>query len=178
MLIVAESAGAAVHSCNVTIKGLQRFGRLLNPVKSQLVPTQRMVYSRAEFDTLDEVVSLSRDRISRIWDKMRSVGRQKVVTAEVLVSWALSSTIGLTRWVQWQMQPAQQFFLRQYSFQEKRALIRISAKVPSSLVWWLSYKSLRAWFPLGGRPASRDYDRCKCNWLGGSVGSGMYEPFF
>lgn len=96
------------HS-RVLIATLQRFGWIINWEKSQLSPTQSMVYLGALIDTLQGQVSLPNPRVKVFRERIQFALSRRFMTATQCL-WlvgTLVATIPMVKWAQWNLRSFQ-----------------------------------------------------------------------
>uniref|UniRef100_A0A803J3I0 ribonuclease H n=1 Tax=Xenopus tropicalis TaxID=8364 RepID=A0A803J3I0_XENTR len=109
LLLVAREKDTLERHRDIAAATLERFGWVLNREKSNLQPTQRLVYLGAQIDTDIEMISLPLTRIFKVTEMSSAMIRFGQVSARQFMRYlsTLTSTIGLVKWARWQIRPIQ-----------------------------------------------------------------------
>ena len=117
---------------------LTEMGWLINLQKSQLIPTQEMIYLGSLFNTKQSSVSLPPQKREAIIQKMIQVRRCSFLTASQCMSLigTMSACIPLVPWSHWHLRHFQVAFLAQWKRLHLSQKISLSASTIRSLHWW------------------------------------------
>uniref|UniRef100_A0A803K510 ribonuclease H n=1 Tax=Xenopus tropicalis TaxID=8364 RepID=A0A803K510_XENTR len=152
LLLVARDPTILRSNLQRTKEVLERFGCIVNLAKSQVVPSQRMIYLGAQIDTLLGLVTLPRKKIDHIMLQVSQFKKKLTTSAKKFMSLLglLTSPNGLVRWAKWKMRPIQLSFLNQWNSvnQNWSQTIQITAKCKRQLSWWMIPSNLRGGLPL------------------------------
>ncbi|XP_041419427.1 uncharacterized protein LOC121393829 isoform X1 [Xenopus laevis] len=131
---------------DVVIRILQDHGWVLNLEKSQLVPSQDLIYLGARFLTVQGLVTLPdkkkekikaavRDLMQRPWSSAREVSS---------VLGLQTSTFPMLKWARWQIRPLQSMFLNQWNSiaQDWNQRIVMQVETKDKLRWWMLESNL------------------------------------
>ena len=151
-LIVAKSANQTHTDTQQVIEIAERLGLLINIQKSDLIPSQKIIYLGMEIDTLLGIVCPAPKRVTRLleivqifrdsdhlpaWEWLRLIGH--LVSLEKLVPWGRMHLRSL------------QYHLRKHWTQDmdaKSTMVPMSNEVILDLIWWVDPSNLLAGSPL------------------------------
>lgn len=143
LLLLAQDRVQLIAHRGQVISTLQEFGWILNQEKSQLDPSQSLVFLGALFDTVRGTISLPEEKISTFRDRIHpALSTPHLHALQCLrIIGTMVAAIPMVRWAQWRMRPFQKGFLHQWKG-SKTQLIRITASMRHSLLWWLQRENL------------------------------------
>lgn len=139
ILLLSNSQESLVQHREILVSTLTSLGWIINWQKSNIQPTQRMVFLGAELDTWANTVELPREKLSLLIQKVKDVVPASYLPARAYLSLlgSLSATIPMVRWAQWNTRPLQASFLCQWDGWSMSQSIRISEEARLSLRWWI-----------------------------------------
>lgn len=138
ILLLASSPGQLVYHRDILLQSLRELGWLINSGKSQLAPTQRMIYLGAMFDTREGTVSLPSLKMRIIIQKMLKTIASRYLTASQCLSLigTMSACIPMIPWAHWHLRYFQMGFLAQWKKQRLSQTILLTGAMRRSLHWW------------------------------------------
>ncbi|XP_041446855.1 uncharacterized protein LOC121403130 [Xenopus laevis] len=152
ILLSARSPEVLLLHREIAISFLQSHGWLINWEKSQLQPSQSLIYLGALFNTADNVVQLPQQKIERMVKEMEDFCLQGEVSARRFMSLLglMAASIPMTKWARFHMREAQRYFLTHWNRWEINwnQLIPLSPELKVSLQWWMNPSNLSRGFPL------------------------------
>ena len=144
LLLLSQEKDQLLAHRDQVISTLKEFGWLLNLQKSQLEPTQRLVYLGAQFDTVENSISLPLEKIPVVRERiLPALSSPRLKASQCLkIIGTMVSTAPMVKWALWHMRPFQKGFLQQWNTEEKDQYIHISSSMRYSLLWWLQRRNL------------------------------------
>ena len=113
ILVLSQHKSTLEEHTQTVLNTLTRFGWLINFTKSQLAPTQRMVYLGALFSTPERAVSLPPEKIPALIQKVKRALESHSMSASDCLSLtgSLASCIPMIKWARWHLRDFQLGFL-------------------------------------------------------------------
>ena len=187
-LIQASSRGQVLLALNTVLQLCHSLGIVVNWEKSQLTPTQRMVYLGVLLDSVSFRASLALKRV----EKLLSIGdvflscKQQPVSSWLELLGVLSSMIQLVPGGRLRMRSLQFVLHRSWDQVDQYALVQWTPEVRHDLEWWLDRARLELCISLDQVSPQLDLwsDALDMGWGGGGGGghigedvtSGLWAP--
>lgn len=121
ILLTAKNLQILLNHRQILINTLQEFGWLINWGKSQLEPSQRLLFLGAVLDTHRNTIELPREKMATLLSKLEEIS-MTYLSASCCLSLLgmLSAMIPMVRWAHWRMRIFQKGFLNQWRKQSAR----------------------------------------------------------
>jgi hypothetical protein len=151
ILIRAQSPTELRLSVTRTLAALQRTGYVINQEKSQLQPTQDLVYIGGRLRPDLGQVFLPEDRKKALVKLVRSflVGSYRTAKAWLGLMGVMAATITVVPYARLRMRPIQMYFLSKWSHSQPLTLkVLVPFSLVDHLVWWASSHNLSQGLPL------------------------------
>lgn len=154
ILVLSQHRQTLVIHVQLVLDTLIKFGWLINYAKSQLTPTQEIIYLGAFFNTPGRAVSLPAEKIPSLIGKVkRALASHSMAASDCLsLLGSLSSCIPMVKWARWHLRTFQVGFLSQWKKDRLEQRILITPTMKSSLWWWTRPSNLLLHCPLGPIP--------------------------
>lgn len=152
ILIQGESVGEVEQSVQATLQVLTRAGFIVNLKKSNLTPTQDLVYIGARFRTDLGRVYLPENRIEGLLTLTRSfakVGRYVTALLYLSLLGLMAATLLSVEFAHLRMRPIQWYLKRRWNHVTHglRHKILVSKDLGQALQWWLVRENLSQGIP-------------------------------
>ena len=179
----ASSWEQVLLDLNTVLQLCSSLGIVVNWEKSQLIPTQRMIYLGVLLDSISFRASPALKRV----EKLLSIGdvflscEQQPVSSWLELLGVLSSMIQLVPGGRLQMQSFQFALRRSWDQVDQSVLVRWTPEIRQDLEWWLDHKCLELSIALDQVSPQLDLwsDASDVGWgahLGDEVSSGRWSP--
>lgn len=144
LLILSQNREQLLAHREQVISTLSSFGWLLNLGKSHLDPAQRLIYLGAQFDTVENTISLPLQKIQSVRDRIsRALHAPRLKASQCLeIVGTMVFMTPMVKWALWRLRPFQSGFLQQWKTGDKNQVIHITSTMKNSLFWWLQRKNL------------------------------------
>lgn len=145
ILLLADNQDSLLLHRSILITTLQNFGWIINWGKSNLQPTQRMIFLGAELDTRLNTVELPQEKIPSLIQKARKLLASTTLPAREYLSilGSFSATIPMVQWAQWNTRPLQASLLKQWNGVSLSQPIVVQKEIKQSLWWWTRLNNLK-----------------------------------
>ena len=150
-LIRALTHTTSTESTQLVLDTLVKLGWIVNLKKSDLVPSQDLVFLGARFDTRAGLVSLSPDRITKVRETTLGFLSCRHVTARSFLRLLghMASTVDVVWRARLRMRPIQQALSQVWTHsQSLEALLEVPEWLFPHLQWWTSTGHLSRGLPL------------------------------
>lgn len=109
ILLLANSQKSLILHRKILLSTLQQFGWLINWKKSNLQPTQKMIFLGAELNTRDNKVELPQEKKKPLTHKMKKLRAAVHLPARACISilGSMSATSPTIQWAQWHVRTFQ-----------------------------------------------------------------------
>ena len=182
-LLQASSQEQVLLALRTVLRLCRSLGIVVNWEKSQMIPTQRMVYLGVILDSISFRASPALKRVEKllsIGDEFLSYARQPVSSGLKLLG-VLSSMIQLVPGGRLRMRSLQLALRRQWDHVDQSILVEWSQEIRQDLDWWLDHNRLELGISLEQVSPQLELwsDASDVGWgahLDESVTSGLWAP--
>lgn len=170
ILILADSRALLLQHRELALAVLEDFGWLVNREKSQLEPTQRIIYLGASIDSVQATVALPHAKVEKITRLFASLLDRVFLPAKTCMHLlgTMVSTFAMVSWAQWHSRRFQQEFLRQWVPEASSQKIRLTDEMRADMSWWADPRNLRCRISLA-RPVWVVIESDASTWGWGAV---------
>jgi hypothetical protein len=156
ILVIAESRHLLMDHLYVTLNLLTQAGFIVNLAKSQLQPSQDLVFLGARIQTDKDRISLPQVKADRIAQMVATFVPGRAFTARrwLQLLGVMAATIPMMRLARQRMRPIQWYLHSQWnrSRQSLDHMVRVTDQVHQHLQWWTSMDNLLSSLPLSPVP--------------------------
>lgn len=184
LLFFADSAAILENNLRKSMIYLQNLGWLINAEKSQMIPSQRVVYLGYVLDSRLSKIFLTKEKDVKMTQAITSLLRNHSTTIRhgMSVLGLMTSSIPAITWAQIHMRPLQNYILSQWDGRQAslEKSIPVPATVKQTLYWWLNPLRViegRRWAQVN--PVSITTDASALGWgahMEGRFSQGKWTP--